>query len=118
MVRPAGAAEDTALSNRIARGGGPRPHPDGQGRLACPNPAGSRNESGGADSRAKTYEDGPEPTFTPISSAALQLHQTGHSLRLRNFNRAQGLLCRTLLLLDFAATYQLFAMIFRFCFGN
>ena len=48
LVRLAGAAEDTARSNRIARGGGQRPLPDGQGRLACPNPAGPQNRSGGA----------------------------------------------------------------------
>ena len=46
VVRPAGAAEDTALFNRVARGGGRRPHPNGQGRLARPNPAGPENKSG------------------------------------------------------------------------
>ncbi len=45
VVRPAGAAEDTVLSNRVARGGRQRLTPDGQGRLACPNPAGPKTSA-------------------------------------------------------------------------
>ena len=51
VVLPAGAAEDTALSNRVARGGGRRSPPDGQGRSACPNPAGPTKRSGGPEAR-------------------------------------------------------------------
>ena len=42
VVRPAGAAEDTVLSNRVARGGRQRLTPDGQRRLACPNLTGPK----------------------------------------------------------------------------
>ena len=45
VVRPAGVAEDTVLSNRVARGGRQRLTPDGQGRLACPNPAGPKTSA-------------------------------------------------------------------------
>lgn len=39
VVRPAGVAEDTVLSNWVARGGRQRLPPDAaQWRSACPNP--------------------------------------------------------------------------------
>lgn len=39
VVRPAGVAEDTVLSNGVARGGRQRLPPDAaQWRSACPNP--------------------------------------------------------------------------------
>jgi len=70
-VRPTGAAEDTALSNRVARGGGQRPLPDSQRRLACPIPAGPRNKSDGAVGSITIAENGPKPTFTPIQNGVL-----------------------------------------------
>jgi len=38
LVRAGGVADNTALSNELARGGRLRLQPDDLGRLACPNP--------------------------------------------------------------------------------
>ncbi len=79
-MRPAGAAEDTALSNRFARGGGPRPHPDGQGRLVYPNPAGPQKESM-ADTPITTSKYGPNRTLLATKFAAMQLAVSGHAIK-------------------------------------
>ena len=40
--------------------------------------------------------NGPKRTFIPTSSAALRLHQTGHSLRVLKFSYVPDLLCGTM----------------------
>lgn len=64
MVRPAGVAEDSALSNWVARGGGPRPHPIffiGCGRLI---PAGGRSGSDAILVKVAPAFGGPESRVT------------------------------------------------------